>query len=391
MKGRRRNASEGSIFQRSDGRWEARISLGWLNGKRVRRSFYGSTMAKVKASLLKARADYAAGLPVKTENQTVRQFLERWLYDAVAPSVRELTLEQYEQHCRLYLAPAFGQKPLQKLYPADVQRFIAERLARGLSPRTVRISLFVLSRALAQAVKWNLIARNPVDAIDLPKASRPPVKTFNEAEARALLAAVKGDAAEPAYMLALLCGLRRGELLALKWADLDFDAGTLAIHRSLERIGSRLEFVEPKSLSGRRVLPMPQPVLKALKAHRARQSAVRLSLGPAYEDHGLIFPNSIGRSLEPRAFNRQFKRALARAGLSSMLRLHDCRHFAATAMIADGADLRTVAGLLGHADPSLTVRTYAHVVPEAARRAVDRMGAFMDVELDETEAKIDGF
>jgi len=213
---RKRNAGEGLIRQRSDGRWEARISLGWLNGKRVRRSFYGETMAEVKALLLKARADHAAGLPVKAENQTVSQFLERWLRDTVTPSVRALTLEQNEQHARLYLVPAFGQKPLQKLYPPDVQRFIAERLASSLSPRTVRISLFVLSRALAQAVKWNLIARNPVDAVDLPKADRPPVKTFSEDQARALLATVKGDPAEPAYLLALLCGLRRGELLALK-------------------------------------------------------------------------------------------------------------------------------------------------------------------------------
>lgn len=351
---RKRNAGEGSIFERCDGRWEARISLGWANGRRVRRSFYGDTMAEVNALLLKARADHAAGLPVKAEKQTVSQFLTRWLRDAVAPSVRALTLEQYEQHARLYLVPAFGQKPLQKLYPSDVQRFVAERLAAGLSPRTVRISLFVLSRALAQAVKWNVIARNPVDAVDLPKAERPPVKTFSETQARALLVAVKGDPAEPAYLLALVCGLRRGELLALKWEDLDFDRGTLAVHRALERIGTRLQFVEPKSRSGRRMLPLPQPALKALKSHRARQGATRLSLGPAYEDHGLMFPNGIGRPLEPRAFNRQFKSALARAGLPSTLRLHDCRHFAATAMIADGADVRTVAGLLGHADPSLT-------------------------------------
>jgi integrase len=385
---RKRGQNEGSVFQRSDGRWEARISLGWQNGKRIRRSFYGETMAEVNGILLKARADHAAGLPVKVENQTVAQFLEHWLRDAVAASVRALTLEQYQQHVRLYLRPAFGQQQLQKLYPPDIQRFIVERLAAGLSPRTVRISLFVLGRALTQAVKWNLIARNPVDVVDLPRAERPAVMTFTENQARTLLAAVRGDSAETAYMLALLCGLRRGELLALKWEDVDYDAATLLVHRALERIGTRLEFVEPKSRSGRRILPLPEPLLKALKAHRARQSATRLSLGPAYDDHGLIFPNSLGRPLEPRAFNRQFKAMLKRAGLPVTLRLHDCRHFAATAMIADGADVRTVAGLLGHADPSLTVRTYAHAVPEAARRAANRMGALIDNEPAELEVKI---
>lgn len=385
---KKRGQNEGSIFQRGDGRWEARISLGWQNGKRIRRSFYGATMAEVNALLLKARADHAAGFPVKVETQTVGRFLERWLDDAVAPSVRALTLEQYVQHFRLYLAPAFGQTQIQKLYPADIQRFIAERLADGLSPRTVRISLFVLSRALAQAVKWNLTARNPVDAVDLPRANRPTVNTFSEGQARALLAAVQSDPAEPAYLLALLCGLRRGEILALKWEDLNFEAATLAVRRALQRIGSRLEFVEPKSQSGRRILPMPQPLLKALKAHRARQSATRLALGSAFKDQGLIFPNRIGKPLEPRSFNRQFKAALGRAGLPSRLRLHDCRHFAATAMIADGVDVRTVAGLLGHADPSLTIRTYAHVVPEAARRAADRMGALIDAGLGDPTTKI---
>jgi hypothetical protein len=139
-------------------------------------------MAEVKALLLKARADCAAGLPVKTESRTVGQFLEAWLRDAVAPSVRALTLEQYAQHVRLYLIPAFGRTPLQKLYPSDIQRFVAERLGVGLSARTVRISLFVLSRALAQAVKWNTIARNPVDAVDLPRAASLPIKTFSEVQ-----------------------------------------------------------------------------------------------------------------------------------------------------------------------------------------------------------------
>jgi integrase len=186
---------------------------------------------------------------------------------------------------------------------------------------------------------------------------------------------VKGDPVEPAYLLALLCELRRGELLALKWEDLGFDAGTLAVHRALERIGTRLEFVDPKSRSGRPALPLAHPIIEALKAHHVRQSAIRLALGPAYDDHRLIFPNSLGRPLEPRAFNRQFKAALVRAGLPVTLRLHGCRHSAATAMIADGADVRTVASLLGHADPSRTVRTYAHLVPEAVGRAADRMGA----------------
>jgi integrase len=227
----------------------------------------------------------------------------------------------------------------------------------------------------------------PVPGLERLNAERPPVKTFSEPQARALLVAVRGDPFEATYLLALLSGLRRCELLAHKWEDLDFDAGTLAVHRALERIGNRLEFVEPKSQSGRRILPLPASVVRALMAHKARQAVSRLALGPDYEDHGLLFPNSTGRPLEPRRFNREFKAALGRAGLPPGLRLHDCRHFFATAMVADGTDVRTVASLLGHADPSLTLRTYAHPVPEAARSAAERMGALAD-KIDETEAKI---
>jgi integrase len=377
-KSRRRAQGEGTTFQRKDLRWVGTISLGSEGGKRRRRHFYGTTMAEVQEQLLKARADLAAGLPVAVERQTVDQFLAAWLQDAVKPSVRPLTFEQYAQHVRLYLSPAFGKTRLHKLPPAAIQRFITERLAAGLSPRTVRISLAVLRRALAQAMKWNLVPRNPVDAVDLPKVSRATTNTFTEVQARAFLTAIQGDAYEPAYMLALLCGLRRGEIIALKWPDLDFGVATLSVMRALERIDGRLEFVEPKSNESRRVLPLPAPVVMALRAHRASQAKTRLALGQAYEDHGLLFPNSIGRPLEPRRFNHLFKAILARAGLPKTLRLHDCRHFAATAMISDGVDVRTVAGLLGHADPSLTVRTYAHAVPEAARRAAERMGALVN-------------
>ncbi len=374
---RKRNAGEGSIFESADGRWCGQLDLGWQNGRRVRKYFYGSSAAEVQEALLKARVDHAAALPVAGKRQAVGQFLSRWLEDAVRSSVRALTYEQYEQHVRLYLAPAFGKIPLHKLRPQAIQRFIAERLAAGLSPRTVRISLFVLRRALAQAVKWNLLAANPAAAVDLPRIPRKQLVTFTPEQARALLGAAQGDPYGPAYWLALQCGLRRGKLLALTWNDVDFDAATVTVRRALERIGGRLEFVEPKSTSGRRTLPLPAPVLAALKRHKARQAETRLAAGGAYEDGGLLFPNSLGRPLEPRMFNRQFKAALQRAGLPFALRLHDCRHFAATAMVAGGTDLRTVAGILGHADPSLTVRTYAHAVPEAARRAAERMGALL--------------
>lgn len=374
---KKRGRNEGTIFKRRDGRWCAVVDYGWLGGRRQRKYLYAETRGGVADALQGELEDHANGGPLTVGRRKVQDFLAQWLTDSVKPSVRPLTFEQYDQHIRLYLTKAFGELQLRKLAqePAYIQRFITWQLAAGLSARTVRISLFVLRRALNQAMKWKLIKRNPMDAVDLPRADRQVVKTFEEAEARSFLDAVRKDPLEAAYLLALLCGLRRGEVLGLRWADVGLEQQTLTVARALERIAKTLQFVEPKSASGRRVLPLPASVIAALKAHRVRQNEARLELGPAWHDEGLVFPNALGRPLEPRALSRRFKKVLEQAKLPLTLRLHDCRHFAATAMIADGTDVRTVAGLLGHADPSLTLRTYAHVVTSAARKATDRMGA----------------
>jgi integrase len=169
---RKRNAGEGSIFQRLDGRWCAQLDLGWQGGKRARKYIYGATASEVQDTLLKARAARAAGLPVAVERQTVRQFLADWLDNSVKPSVRPLTHEQYSQHTRLYLAPLLGHHRLDKLVPQHVRAFIKQKLLDGLSPRTVQLSLVILRKALGQAVKDGLIARNVANVVDAPRWKR---------------------------------------------------------------------------------------------------------------------------------------------------------------------------------------------------------------------------
>jgi integrase len=169
---RKRNAGEGSIFQRKDGRWCSVLHLGWENGRRIRKNLYGSTAAEVQEKLLKARIDHSSGLPVAPERQTVREFLDRWLAESVKPSVRPATHQQYAQHLRLYLCPILGPHILVKLSPQHVQAFVNEKLKNGLSPRTVQLSLVILRHALDTAVKWNLTGRNVAKLVDSPKVKR---------------------------------------------------------------------------------------------------------------------------------------------------------------------------------------------------------------------------
>jgi integrase len=373
---RKRNAGEGSIFQRSDGRWCGQLDLGWQNGRRVRKYVYGATAREVQEALLKARSDHAAGLPVVVERQTVGQYVKRWLDDAVKPSVRPLTHEQYCQHAKLYILPLLGHHQLAKLAPEHIHAFIKRKLGDGLSPRTVQLSVVILRKALGQAVKEGLLSRNVARLVDAPRWKRPEVKPWAPDEASQFLNAIKNERLEAAYHVAISLGLRRGEILGLRWSDIDLEAKTLTVVRAVARVGGKLQFVEPKSRQSRRTIPLHDGIVGLLRKHRRRQLETRLAAGSRWHDTGLIFTSGIGTPLEPRALNEDFDRVIAKAGLR-YVRLHDLRHACASFLLAQGVHPRVVMELLGHSQISLTMETYSHVIPEAMREAVARVGALL--------------
>jgi integrase len=372
----KRLRGEGSVWLRADGRWCGAINLGWEHGKRRRKYFYGQTAEQVQAAILRARADLAQGLPVVAERQTVEEFLGRWLEDSVKPSVRPLTYEQYRQHVKLYLAPLLGRHQLAKLAPQHVRAFIKQKLADGLSPRTVQLSLVILRRALGQAVKDGLVGRNVAKLADPPRWKRPEIKPWEPAEAARFLDAIRTERLEAAYLLALSLGLRRGEVLGLRWSDVDLEGKTVTISQALARVGGKLEFIEPKSRQSRRTVPIHDGLVAALRNHRRRQFEERLAAGSRWHDGGLVFTTGIGTPLEPRALNEDFERVVMAAGLRR-IRLHDLRHSCATFLLAQGVHPRVVMELLGHSQISLTMETYSHVLPDAMREAIGRMEALL--------------
>jgi integrase len=371
---KKRGRNEGTIFKRRDGRWCAALNLGWKNGQRHRKSFYGATRDAVQQQLTAALRSHQLGFNVAPERQTVGEFLQRWLTDCVAPSTRPRTLDSYSDTVRLHLIPTIGKVPLGKLTPQHVQAMMNGKLA-DFSPRSVQYTHSVLSRALNRAVKWDLVPRNVCTLVSPPRVPRHQVEPLSPDDARCLLDAVKDTQHEALYSVAMALGLRKGEALGLRWQDVDLDAATLSVcHQLQARRGKHL--TEPKSDRSRRTLPLPEFAVKALRAHRARQLQARLIAGSGWQDTGHVFTTSIGTPMDGSRVSKLFRQALAKAGLPHK-RFHDLRHTAASLLLTQGVHPRVVMETLGHSQIGVTMNTYSHVMPVLQRDAADKMNAIL--------------
>ena len=366
----RRGNGEGSIYHRADGRWEARVSLD--NGHR--KAFYGRTRPEVSqklAAALKARQD---GLPPVSERQTVRQYMSNWL-ESARPSLRPKTWLRYEQLLRLHVVPEIGKVRLVRLSPQHLQRLYAGRLEAGLSPASVVQLHAVLRRALGQAARWGLVARNVASLVTPPRLERREMTTLSPEQARTLLEAAAGDRLAALYVLAINTGMRQGEILALRWRDVDLDGGTLQVKATLQSAGEEFVFAEPKTAHSRRQVALNRPAAEALSSHRARQAEERLQLGAAREDNDLVFANEVGRPIAAANLrNRSFWPLLVRAGLPR-IRFHDLRHTAATLLLGRGVHPKIVSEMLGHSQIAITLDLYSHVTPTMQRQAADELEA----------------
>jgi integrase len=314
------------------------------------------------------------GSSTTVEDLTLGAFLEDWLSEVVRLSVRPRTYVSYRYIVRLHLSPSLGHLPLAALSPADVQAFLNAKSAAGLSPRTVAYLRGVLRQALGHAERMDLVGRNVARLARPPRIPRCPVSPLTVEQARTFLAAIRGDRLEALYLVALGCGLRQGEILGLRWSDVDLDAGTLTVRQALARIEGQLVLVEPKSATSRRVVPLPALVRDALAAHRVRQDQECLPLRPEPGDvfADLVFTTTLGTPLDGISVTRRFQRTLRAAGLPHQ-RFHDLRHACASLLLAQGVPARVVMETLGHSEISLTLNTYSHVLPSLGREAAERM------------------
>jgi len=305
---------------------------------------------------------------------TVGAFLESWLTEIARVTVRPRTYVSYRYVVHFHLTPGLGDLPLAFLSPADVQAFLNAKAASSLSPRTVGYLRGVLRGALGHAERTDLVTRNVARLARPPRIPRRRVSPLSVDQVRAFLAAITGDRLEALYLVALGVGLRQGEILGLRWSDVDLEGGTLTVRHALARIEGRLVLVEPKSATSRRVVPLPAFVRDALVAHRDRQAQEPLPLRPAVPDPfaDLVFVTTHGTPLDGITITRRFQRLLASAGLPHQ-RFHDLRHACATLLLAQGVPARVVMETLGHSEISLTLNTYSHVMPSVGREAAERM------------------
>jgi integrase len=352
------------ITKRKDGLFQAMYTVQTKDGPK-RKYIYGRKYGEVAARLAEAMGDAAKGIVFDDENLIVDEYLDRWLSDAVRGSVRQSTFDRDSYLVRVHVKPIIGKRKLSKLTPLDVQGLYRHRLDGGLSPSTVQKVHHVLHKALSQAVKWNLIPRSPADAVKALRPASEEMRPLSAEEARRLLGMVKGDRVEALYVLAITTGMRRGELLGLKWSDIDLENTRLSIRRTLTRTnnGKRVALGDPKTKKSRRTVPLTAQAVEALRGHLERQLGEIEALGDLYDDQGLVFTTQVGTPINPSNLRqRSFTPLLKKAGLPR-IRLHDLRHTCATLLLSKGVHPKFVQELLGHATIAITLDTYSHVMP----------------------------
>lgn len=372
---KKRGQNEGTIFQRADGKWVSRISLGYdaIAHRRRQKTFYGVTKEEVRRKLTEALRGKDLGLNVSPKVQTVESFLGSWLETVVRPRVRPKTFVSYEQIIRNHLIPGIGYFELQRLTPQQVQAFLNAKAETGLSVEHLRR---VLRTALTQAMKWDLIPRNVAALVSVPKTRQHQFAYLAPEQAKTFVAAVRGTPLEALFTVALTMGLRLNEALGLRWADVDLEVGKIRVHSQLHRTKAKVEFVEPKTARSRRTIPLPNFAIETLRHHKARQAEMRLFNADVWKDYDLVFTSSVGTPPDERNIRRTLTVILERAGLPRM-RFHDLRHSCATLLLSQGVDVRTIMETLGHSQIALTMNTYSHVVPELQRVASQKMDALL--------------
>jgi len=357
------------------------------------------------------------------ERVTVERFLSRWLAHKQT-TMRSRAWATYEQAVRCQILPILGKLTLVKLRPLHLEEWMRELQERGTSARTIRYARTVLRASLNQAKKWEMVSQNVAALVDPPRHTAKRIHPLDPEQACALLDVARGHRIDGVISIATALGLRVGEALGLAWSDVDFSAGTLSVRQAIERSGgdsaarrplaasrreiraqlaaapkrsaerrqlraqlegarvawrkvkTQLRTTEPKSARSHRTIHMPALVVSALKAHRTRQLKERLAAGGAWTDTGLVFTSPIGTMLDARNVRREFHELLAVANLPS-IRFHDLRHTAATLLLAQGVDPRTIMETLGHSQISLTMNTYAHVMPTLQADAAGKMNAIL--------------
>ena len=311
---------------------------------------------------------------MKPSKTTLAEYLGRWLQDYAKPNLSPRGFERYQGIITKHLIPDFGSIILTQLKPEHLQKHYTAKLNEGLSARTIRYHHAVIHKALQTAVKWGLVIRNVADGVDVPRARRNEMQTWDEDDIITFLEAAKDSHYYALFHTALFTGMRRSELLALQWRDIDFHQ--IHINRSLHQLrdGSYV-FTQPKSVKSRRTIALSPSSVLTLTEHKERQEGIRAMLGTLLKNDDLVFSTPEGKPLRPNTISRAWTMLAARAGVK-VIRFHDARHSHASLMLKQGVHPKIVQERLGHASIQMTLDTYSHVAPglqQAAAESFDKL------------------
>ena len=392
----KRRHGEGNIRHRADGRWEARYTYADPETGEIRReSAYGATAKKARDAMRRALERIQEGVPPRDSSRTVASWVQEWLQTSLVASPRKDSTKQLYRVLAPHLtAEPLGPKRLDRLRPSDIEALLlhlhakpgTRRVGTGsdgqpqyapMSPATIQ-RLFVLLRLVVDgAVRDGLLARNPARLVKQPSVPRAEAAFLTDEQTRLVLQDARASRAYPVLALIAMTGLRRGEALALTWADVDHEASVLHVRRSMSRVDGELVSTSPKTTKSRRTLPMSPQVSDLLRAHRDQQDAERSRACNLWQDSDLVFTTELGQPMDPRNVLRTVSRSAERVGIAHPVGVHSLRHSAATAMLEAGVNLKAVSDLLGHTDIRMTANTYGHVSDATATAAMHALGTAM--------------
>lgn len=360
----------GSIWRRKDGRYEARVYVPQPDGTRKRKTVYGSTWDECDTKRQELVLRDRQGVPTPTRSAKLSEWLPYWLEEFVRDDRKKTTYAKYETHVRRYLIPHIGSKRLETLGAADVRRMLAAVTAQA-SAATAKESHRVLRSAITAACREELITRNVVKLVPAPRVQSRELKPWDLEETTTFLEAARKDPLYATFVLAVALELRRGEILGLRWSDIDLERRTLTVRNQIQRVQKEL-YADSTKNRRTRAIPVPLMCVAPLRWQRLRQAAQRLAAGQDWHDSDYVFTTRTGRTIEPRNLSRSFERIAEDAGLRR-IRLHDARHGCATLLFAAGVPARVVMEILGHSQIAVTMNIYTHVSDENRREAMEHM------------------
>ncbi len=379
---KRRSNGEGNIRKRKDGRWEGRYTAGinQENGKQVFKNVLGKSQAEVKEKLKKALADSQRVDLAKQGKYTVGTWMDAWFENVAKIKVRPSSHQTYRGYIDNHIKPNIGKIPLEKLTTMELQKFYrklltkgrverieSKDLLKGLSAKTVRNINQVISSAMDFAIAQKIISENPCKAVALPKIEHKEMQTIPAEQLQAFLEEAKRSSVYEMYYIELATGLRRGELLGLKWQDIDWKNGIIKVRRQVARVDGQIVEAPLKTKNSYRAVTISPQAVEVLKQQKAKTN------------DQYVFPSPNGGPISPDSVNNMLKRVLERAGIPKV-RFHDLRHTFATLALQNGVDIKTVSGMLGHFSAGFTLDTYAHVTTAAQKEAAQAMGNVLSMQ-----------